>query len=108
MGAQLRHLVELGGRRNVTLQIIPFSAGAHPAMDNMFTILEFENVAPAVVYVESLMGGLYHEREAEIDRYRRVFEHSQNIALSPKETIGLISEISAQYASASRSLSVTP
>ena len=108
MGSQLRHLVELGGRKNVTLQIIPFSAGAHPAMDNMFTILEFENVAPAVVYVESLMGGLYHEREAEIDRYRRVFEHSQNIALSPKETIGLISEISAQYASASRSLSVTP
>jgi transcriptional regulator with XRE-family HTH domain len=108
MDAQLRHLVELGRRRNVTLQIIPYSAGAHPAMDNMFTILEFEDVAPAVVYVESLMGGLYHEREAEIDRYQRVFEYSQNIALSPKETIGLISEISAQYASASRSLPVTP
>ena len=108
MGSQLRHLVELGRRRNVTLQVIPYSAGAHPAMDNMFTILEFEDVAPAVVYVESLMGGLYHEREAEIDRYRRVFEYSQNIALSPKETIGLISEISAQYASASRSLPVMP
>jgi transcriptional regulator with XRE-family HTH domain len=108
MGAQLRHLVELGRKRNVTLQVIPYSAGAHPAMDNTFTILEFEDVAPTLVYVEGLMGWLYLEREAEIDRYRRVFEYSQNIALSSKETIEFISEIGAQYASASRSLPVTP
>jgi len=108
MAAQLRHLVELAHRGTVTLQILPYSAGAHPAMDNMFTILEFEDVAPTVVYVESLVGGLYHEREAEIDHYRRVFEYLQNIALSPKEAIEFISEIGAQYASASRSLPVTP
>jgi hypothetical protein len=54
------------------------------------------------------MGWLYLEREAEIDRYRRVFEYSQNIALSSKETTEFISEIGAQYASASRSLPVTP
>ena len=107
MGAQLRHLVELGRKRNVTLQVIPYSAGAHPAMDNTFTILEFEDVAPTLVYVEGLMGWLYLEREAEIDRYRRVIEYSQNIALSSKETIEFISEIGAQYASASRSLPVT-
>ena len=107
MGAQLRHLVELGRKRTVTLQVIPYSAGAHPAMDNTFTILEFEDVAPTLVYVEGLMGGLYLEREAEIDRYRRVFDYSQNIALSSKETIEFISEIGAQYASASRSLPVT-
>jgi hypothetical protein len=77
-------------------------------MDNTFTILEFEDVAPTLVYVEGLMGGLYLEREAEIDRYRRVLEYSQNIALSSKETIEFISEIGAQYASTSRSLPVTP
>jgi hypothetical protein len=104
----LRHLVELGRKRYVTLQVIPYSAGAHPAMDNTFTILEFEDVAPTLVYVEGLMGGLYLEREAEIDRYRRVLEYSQNVALSSKETIEFISEIGAQYASASRSLPVTP
>jgi transcriptional regulator with XRE-family HTH domain len=107
MEAQLRHLVELGHTKNVTLQVIPYSVGAHPAMDNTFTVLEFEDVAPTVVYVEGLMGWLYLEREAEIDRYRRVFEYSQNIALSPKETIEFISKIGAQYASALRSLPVT-
>jgi transcriptional regulator with XRE-family HTH domain len=97
MATQLRHLVELGRGSNLALQVIPYSLGAHPAMDNTFTILEFEDVAPTLVYVEDLAGGLYHEREQEVARYRRVFEYLQNIALDPKETIQCISEIGAQY-----------
>ena len=37
MEAQLRHLVELSQLPNVILQVIPFSAGAHPAMDSTST-----------------------------------------------------------------------
>jgi transcriptional regulator with XRE-family HTH domain len=97
MGEQLNRLIEAANMPNVTLQVIPYSAGAHPAMDNTFTILEFEDLVPTVVYVEGLMGWLYLEREHEVARYRRVFEHLRNIALDPKETIELISEIGAQY-----------
>lgn len=108
MGAQLRHLVELGRGPNVTLQVVPYSVGAHPAMDNTFTILEFQDVAPTVVYVEGLMGFLYIEREHEVTRYSEVFEHLRNIALPPKETIDLISELGGHYNGAPRSLPTLP
>jgi transcriptional regulator with XRE-family HTH domain len=97
MGAQLRHLVEASAMSNLALQVVPFGAGAHPAMDNIFTLLEFGGTAPSVVYVEGLMGWLYLEREQEVARYGQVLEHLRNIALSPEETIKLIKEISVRY-----------
>lgn len=97
MAAQLRHLVEVGNMPNVTLRAIPFGAGAHPAMDNMFNILEFGDVAPRLVYVEGLMGWLFIEKERDVARYEQILEHLREIALDPKETIDLISKIGAQY-----------
>lgn len=101
MAAQLRHLKEVTAMPDVTLQVIPYSAGAHPAMDNMFTILELGDVPP-VVYVEGLMGWLYIEREHDIAKYRQVFEYLSGIALDPRETIELVSEIGSRYNGAPR------
>ncbi|HUC24131.1 MAG TPA: helix-turn-helix transcriptional regulator [Streptosporangiaceae bacterium] len=97
MGAQLAYLVEASAMPNLTLQVIPFGVGAHPAMDNIFTILEFGEAAPTVVYVEGLMGWLYLEREQEVARYGQVLEHLRSMALPPKETVELIRKISARY-----------
>ncbi|MGH3292857.1 MAG: helix-turn-helix domain-containing protein [Trebonia sp.] len=97
MAAQLQHFRAVASRPNVTLQIIPFSAGAHPAMENMFNIIDFGDVAPRVVYVEGLMGWLFLERENDVARYMRVFDYLCEIALDPQETIELISEVGARY-----------
>jgi transcriptional regulator with XRE-family HTH domain len=97
MGAQLRHLVASGNMANVTLRVIPYSVGAHPAMDNMFNILEFGNVAPRVVYVEGLMGWLFIEKERDVARYEQILELLRKIALDSKDSIDLISKIGAQY-----------
>lgn len=97
MAGQLRHFNAIAKRPNVTLQIIPFSVGAHPAMENMFNIIEFGDVAPSVVYVEGLMGWLFLERENDVVRYARVFKYLCELALNPKDTIELISEVGARY-----------
>ena len=97
MAGQLRHFNTIAKRPNVTLQVIPFSIGAHPAMENMFNILEFDDVAPHVVYVEGLMGWLFLERENDVRRYARVFKYLCEVALDPKDTIELISEVGARY-----------
>jgi hypothetical protein len=96
MGAQLDHLVEMAQMPNVTLEVISFAVGAHPAMDSNFTLLDFE-VVPSVVYVEGLMGWLYIERPQEIARYRQVFDYLHAAALSNEDTIELIREIRARY-----------
>jgi transcriptional regulator with XRE-family HTH domain len=97
MRAQLDHLMESAGLPYVTIQVIPFSRGAHPAMDSMFDILEFGAAAPTVVYVEGLMGWLYLERAQDIQRYRQVYEYLSTAALPSKESIELVAEIRAHH-----------
>lgn len=76
MRAQLERLIEVSLQRGVTLQIVPFSAGAHPAMDGSFNLLSFpEPTDPQVVYVEYYTGSLYLEKQADTDRYRAMFDH---------------------------------
>jgi hypothetical protein len=41
MRAQLQHLVEATAITRVTLQVLPFTAGAHAGMDNEFNISGF-------------------------------------------------------------------
>jgi len=93
MSEQLSRLIELSDQPNVTVQVIPYSVGAHPAMDSTFNILEFAGSVPSVVYVEGLVGWIYVERPQDIDRYQQVFEHLRKVALSPQESIQLLARL---------------
>jgi transcriptional regulator with XRE-family HTH domain len=98
MAAQLRRLAESAEQENITVQVIPFEAGAHPAMDSNFCILNFEQpLVSDVVYVEGLIGNVYLEKPTDIDRYRKIFSWLNSIALSPPDSVSLISNISAKY-----------
>jgi transcriptional regulator with XRE-family HTH domain len=97
MRDQLQRMADAAQLPNVTIQVIPFSAGAHPAMESSFDILEFNAPAPSLVYVEGLIGYMYLERSQDLLRYEEVFERLCDIALSPQESIELIAETAAQY-----------
>ena len=59
----------------VTLQILCFGAGAHPAMGGPFSILRFAEPDLAdVVYIEQLTSALYLDKPAEVDSYLEVME----------------------------------
>jgi hypothetical protein len=77
----------------VTIQVIPFSAGAHPAMDSTFNIPEFAGPAPREVYVEGLVGFIYLERPRCVRRYPKVFERLRNTALSSQDSIEMITKV---------------
>jgi transcriptional regulator with XRE-family HTH domain len=100
METQLRHLTELSKLPNVTLQVIPFSAGAHPAMDSTFNVLEFADAVPGVVYVEGLVGWVYMKRSRDVERYARVFERLCHVALPPRESVELIEKAAVRHKSA--------
>lgn len=98
MGAQLQVVVERAALSNVTVQVIPFSAGAHPGMDSTFTILDFKEPAVSnVIYVEGLVGDIYLERQADLDRYAHVFDHLRATALGPKDSLEYIDTIGEEY-----------
>jgi transcriptional regulator with XRE-family HTH domain len=72
---QLTYLMEVAGHPAVTLQILPFGAGAHSAMGGPFTILRFAEPDLAdVVYIEQLTSALYLAKPAEVDSYLEVME----------------------------------
>ena len=98
MARQLERLIEATGIYQVTIQVIPYSAGAHAAMDSTFTIMEFADaVLPTVVYVEGLVGWIYIERPQDVARYEQVFDRLSDSALSPQDSIELIGKVSANY-----------
>ena len=59
----------------------------------------FGEAVPSVIYVEGLVGWIYFERTEDIDRYRRVFERLNGIALSPEESIKVMTKIERSIAS---------
>jgi transcriptional regulator with XRE-family HTH domain len=72
---QLAYLSEVADHPAVTLQILPFTAGAHPAMGGPFTILRFAEPDLAdVVYIEQLTSALYLDKPVEVDSYLEVME----------------------------------
>jgi transcriptional regulator with XRE-family HTH domain len=75
MRTQLLHLIEMCAHPTVTLQILPFSAGAHRAMGGPFTILRYtEPDLRDVVYIEQLTSALYLDKPTEVDSYLEVME----------------------------------
>ena len=75
MREQIRHLARMCEHPAVTLQILPFQVGGHPAMGGPFTILRFsEPDLRDVVYIEQLTSALYLDKVAEVDSYLEVME----------------------------------
>ncbi|MGH3408552.1 MAG: helix-turn-helix domain-containing protein [Streptosporangiaceae bacterium] len=94
MRAQLRHLVEVADLPRVTLQVMPFSQGGHPAAGGSFTIMRFaEPDLPDIVYIEQLTGALYLDRRDEADNYMEVMNRLSAEAETPADSTDLLAEI---------------
>jgi hypothetical protein len=95
----MRHLVRLSeDLPDLTLQVLPFSAGAHAAAGSAsLAILRFSD-APSlgVVYVEALSGGVYLESQADVARYIRAFALLRASALSPADSVRLLRDLGSQ------------
>jgi transcriptional regulator with XRE-family HTH domain len=95
MRAQLHHLLELGALANVSLQVLPFSAGVHAGIDGPFTLLTFAGY-PDVLFIEHLMGCVYLEHPDEARVAEQVFEHLRASALNACASALLIRDIARE------------
>jgi transcriptional regulator with XRE-family HTH domain len=87
MRAQIERIIEIAKLPNMTVQVLPFSAGAHPGMLGAFTALRFPEEPMNTVYVELDNGALYLEAPAEVERYAHTFERLTGLALDPESTV---------------------
>ncbi|WP_329573224.1 helix-turn-helix domain-containing protein [Streptomyces sp. NBC_01361] len=97
MRQQLERMLEMAKLRNVTIQVLPFDAGAYPTTGS-FTVLGFpEQEDPDMVYREGLTDSVYLEGSKDVDLYTRAFDHLRALALSPQRSTLLIKRVLEEH-----------
>ncbi|MFI5882109.1 helix-turn-helix domain-containing protein [Streptomyces sp. NPDC051554] len=96
MREQLGHLLALAERPRVTVQVLPFSKGAHAAAVGSFAILRGPTPELDVAYVDLLSGGLFMEKPQELARYRLAFEYLSAQALDLESSTDIVHRISKE------------
>lgn len=93
MRQQLHHLVAQARLPNVTLQVLPYAAGAHAALDGAFDILGFDEPSDHdVVHIETFTSQFYLERPEEVRWYSLIFDLLRASALAPDDSAAFIAQ----------------
>lgn len=101
MAEQLRTLAESSRLPHVTLQVMPFAAGAHPGVNGQYTIMEFPEASDStVIYFEGGTSDLYLEKPHDVQHYSVIYEHLRAQALSPQQTREFMVKIADENAAA--------
>lgn len=97
MAQQVQRLLDLQGDPNITLQLIPFSAGANPGMEDAFTVLTLPHLASDIGFVEGIMGSLYLESQDHVRTCLMRFATLSELALSPTKSSAFLLTIIEEY-----------
>jgi Domain of unknown function (DUF5753) len=96
MHAQLGHLITLSAEAEMSLQIVPFAAGAQVLVELPFAILAFPDRAdPDVVCIRYPTGTVWIEDTPEVHTYHEVFRNLQAVALSHHDSAALMASAMA-------------
>ncbi|MFC9286093.1 helix-turn-helix domain-containing protein [Streptomyces sp. NPDC057052] len=91
---QLATILEIGERKNVTVQVLPFSAGALAATTSAFSSFSFdaEPVVEAVT-LENLRGTSVLEAPEDLTAYANMYDLLRSAALAPDASARLIRDV---------------
>ncbi|MET8700260.1 helix-turn-helix transcriptional regulator [Kitasatospora sp. NPDC004723] len=98
MADQLNHIATMAERYpNITVQVLPFTAGAHAAMGSSFSLLSFSDIPGSVVYCETISSKTYIEQQSEIDRHEDVFHRLMASSAQPEKSISWLRQVAEEY-----------
>jgi transcriptional regulator with XRE-family HTH domain len=88
---QFMHLVSVADLSNVTIQIVPFTAGMHPGMKGPFEVVEFEDAPDEkIVFLEGPRGDFISDDPEETDSYLEAFRRITEKSLAPRDSVALL------------------
>lgn len=87
---QAARLSEDASRPNITVQVLPVSAGVYPVTSEAFLHLAFPDGERDIVYIETTFDNRMLEELDEIERYKLKFAALQAAALTPEETAAFL------------------
>lgn len=95
MRAQIDHLIEVNALPHVTLQIMPFENGPHPAMRaGAFHLFRFRAPElPDIVYLNGLVGAVYLDKDDDVVVYREALDRLGAQSAPARKTEDLLGAI---------------
>ncbi|MGW4563503.1 helix-turn-helix domain-containing protein [Streptomyces sp. NPDC004561] len=97
MAEALRHIADLARRNRIIAQVLPFSAGAHAAMQGALKLMEFADAAP-MVYFEGVRNRRLEDDPAKVAQLRFVYDLLVASAYSQDKSLALIEALAEDYA----------
>ncbi|MDW4910844.1 DUF5753 domain-containing protein [Streptomyces sp. ADMS] len=87
---QLRHLLDMSDRGHITLRAITFDVGAYPGSGQSIHYAHGPVPGLDSVCLDQAHGLAFLDAEAELRRYRTLFDRIEAVALGPEQTRDLI------------------
>ena len=99
MHEQIEMLAKERDPANVSVQILSFNSGAHPAMAGPFQILTFHDPGDlGIVHLETALTAMTLEQPEELRRYDEIWGSLQARALSPEDSRVMMRSYGLRYA----------
>ncbi|WP_405797794.1 helix-turn-helix domain-containing protein [Streptomyces sp. NBC_01506] len=96
MAEALRQVAALARRYRIIVQVLPFSAGAHMALEGALKLMSFSD-APPLAYLQSMGSGQLLDDPASVARYELTYDLLGADALSPRKSLALIEQLAEDY-----------
>lgn len=98
MREQLDHLTRLVDERpgQIQIRVMPFTAGAYPALGGPFQILTFSSRLPDLVWQEVLNSSDIIDQSARVTDYVVTFAETMECALNSDDSLDLIRQIAKE------------
>jgi transcriptional regulator with XRE-family HTH domain len=90
---QLKRLIEEGERENVTLLVIPFSAGEFPMAGDSVLYAAAESPHLDTVQLDTPIGAVFFDSPTQLANFRRRLDAVEQVALDPRHSRDRILEI---------------
>lgn len=95
---QAERLKDFAAQQHITLQVMPFAAGAHPGLLGNFILLEFSEAdLEDLVHIETVEDITIRDDADFIARYSDRFQLLERMSLSPEDSLVFLDKVIAEY-----------
>lgn len=96
MAEALRHIMRLARQHRIIVQVLPFSEGAHMALEGSLKLMTFPD-APPLAYLQGLGTGQLQDDPATVRQYELTYDLLVASAISPAASLALIESVAEEY-----------
>jgi len=97
MHAQLKHLVKMAKRPNVTIRVLPFDTPNRVGVPSSISLFRLAQQNISSVYLEDLFGATYLKEPEEYTQYSVLYGRLRDAALDPEASRRFIDKMAATY-----------